>query len=55
MERNREKSLFLHCERDVWDCLVEEAWLRGELAMQLVATHQRVVKLAAATKEVANL
>jgi hypothetical protein len=37
MEHNRDKSLFLHRERDVWDRLAEEAWLRRELVVHLAA------------------
>jgi hypothetical protein len=55
MERSCEKSLFLHRERDVWDRIVEEARLCGELTAQLAATHQRVAELAPAAKKVANL
>jgi hypothetical protein len=39
MEHSRDKSLFLHHERDVWDRLAEEARLRRELVVHLVAAH----------------
>jgi hypothetical protein len=55
MERSRDKSLFLHRERDVWDRLTEEARLCEELEAQLAAACQRVAKLAPTTGEVANL
>jgi hypothetical protein len=55
MERSHNKSLFLHHERNIWDRLAEEAWLRGELAAQLAAAHQRITELTPATEEVANL
>ena len=37
MDHNREKSLFLHREKDVWDRLAEEKQQREELQAQLVA------------------
>jgi hypothetical protein len=55
MERSHDKHLFLHRERDVWDRLAEEARLRGELAVQLAAAHQRITELAPAIGEAANL
>jgi hypothetical protein len=35
MARSQEKSLFLHCEKDVWDRLAEETQLHEGLAEQL--------------------
>ena len=35
--RSQEKSCFLHEQMESWDCLVEEARLRGDVAAQLVA------------------
>jgi hypothetical protein len=55
MERSRDKSLFLHHERDIWDHLVEEAWLHGELVVQLTAAHEKVVELTPTGEELANL
>ena len=38
MDHNREKSLFLHHEKDVWDRLAEEKRWHEELEAQLAAT-----------------
>jgi hypothetical protein len=48
MARSQEKSLFLHRQKDAWDRLIEDTWLRGELAEQLIAAHREVAKLAPA-------
>jgi hypothetical protein len=37
MEHSRDKSLFLHRERDVWDRLTEEVRLHRELVVHLAA------------------
>jgi hypothetical protein len=55
MERSRDKSLFLHRERDVWDRLAKEVRLHGELSVQLAATRQRVAELTPTTEEVSNI
>jgi hypothetical protein len=55
MERSRDKSLFLHRERDIWDRLAKEVWLHWELSVQLAATRQRVAELTPTTGEVSNL
>ena len=45
MDHNREKSLFLHRMKDVWDSLAEEKWRREELEAQLAASRQEVAEL----------
>ena len=45
MDRSQEKSLFLHYEKDVWDCLAKEKQLHKELEAQLATTHDEVVVL----------
>jgi hypothetical protein len=45
MACSREKSLFLHREKDVWDYLVEETRLREGMAKQLTAAHREVAEL----------
>lgn len=55
MTRNREKSRFLHCEKDVWDRLSEETRLCGELVEQLGAARREVDKLAPASQKLASL
>jgi len=55
MDRSREKSLLLRCEKDVWDRLAKEKWWCEELEAQLAATHQEVAKLAPAAQELADL
>ena len=36
--RSQGKSQFLRQQKEAWDHLVEEAWLRGEVIAHLVAT-----------------
>jgi hypothetical protein len=55
MARSREKSLFLHREKDVWDCLAEEMQLREGLADQLATTRQEVAELIPTSRESADL
>ena len=49
MVRSREKSQFLHREKDVWDRLAKKMRLRERLAAQLGAAHQEVAELAPAS------
>ena len=37
VSHSRGKSQFLRQQKEAWDHLVEEAWLRGEVIAQLVA------------------
>ena len=53
--RSRGKSRFLHEQKETWDRLIEEAWLRGEVTAQLVATQQRVAELTPLTEEADSL
>ena len=62
MGHNWEKSMFLHREKDVWDCLATEEQLRAarerlreELATQLATTHQEVAELGPIRQELADL
>ena len=55
MVHSREKSQFLHRERDVWDRLAEETWRREGLAAQLATARQEVAKLAPAAWELDDL
>lgn len=55
MARNQEKSLFLHCEKDVWDCLTKETRLREVLAEQLATADLEPDELAPAGRELADL
>jgi hypothetical protein len=55
MVRSWEKSQFLCCQKDAWDCLAEEAWLHRELIEQLITTCQKVSELAPTDEEVTSL
>ena len=55
MVHNREKSQFLHREKDIWDRLVEETWRSEGLAAQLATACQEVAELAPTSRELANL
>ena len=35
--RSQGKSWFLRQQKEAWDCLIEEAWLHGEVTTHLVA------------------
>ena len=50
-----EKSRFLREQKETWDHLVEEAWLRREVTTQLVAAQQRVAKLTPLAEEADSL
>ena len=53
--RSREKSWFLHEQKESWDRLVEEARMRGDVSAQLVAAQQRVAELTPLAEEAASL
>ena len=53
--RSQEKSCFLHEQMESWDCLVEEARLRGDMTAQLVAAQQRVAELTPLAEEADSL
>ena len=53
--RSREKSRFVLKQKENWDCLIEEARLRGDVAAQLVATQQRVAELTPLAEEADSL
>jgi hypothetical protein len=55
MAHSKEKSQFLHGQKDAWDCLAKEAQLHGCLTEQLDTARQKVVKLAPTGEEVASL
>ena len=55
MVRSREKSQFLHREKDVWDHLAEETRRSEGLDAQLTAARQEVAELAPAARELADL
>ena len=42
---SREKSRFLHEQKEKWDRLAEETRLHGDVTAQLVAAQQRVAEL----------
>ena len=42
---SQEKSWFLYEQKVEWDCLTEEAWLRGDVSDQLAVAQQRVAEL----------
>jgi hypothetical protein len=55
MAHSREKSQFLHGQKDAWNRLAKAAQLHGWLTEQLDAAHQKVAELAPASEEVASL
>ena len=52
---SREKSWFLHEEKENYDRLIEEAQLHRDVAAQLAATQQRMAELTPLAKEVDSL